>query len=273
MSSAILSIGTSEYQSRRAEKSQEAATERQLGLEKESEAQIREDFAPYRAAGGKALSRLEQMMGLEVTDPYAAEITNLEQQIADISAQPALSAGKVGGVDVSSMARQALQPKLDDLNERLAAAKQKQTGWAAPGEYDITQTPGYQFRLEEGYKGVERSQAGRRLGGRAAKEMARYGQEYASTEYGAEYDRLRSMADIGLSGAARTSQFGAQTTARVGDIYRREGEFGVGMAEAKGQMYQQGLQNLWTAYNQPKAYDPSLGSSSYDPSRTSAGFR
>jgi hypothetical protein len=56
---------------------------------------------------------------------------------------------------------------------------------------DVTQDPSYQFRLQEGQKALERSAAakGTLLTGGTAKALARYGQDYASTEYGNVYNR------------------------------------------------------------------------------------
>jgi len=175
-----VSAVVSKRQADKAQHAADTASAQQLAREETSEAQMREDFAPYREAGGRALTRLEDLMS---------------------------------------------------------------------GDYDVSQTAGYDFRLQEGYKGLERSQIGRRLSGRGAKEMMRYGQDYASAEYGAEFDRLRTMADIGLSGAGQTATLGAQSTARVSNIYGQQGEFNVGMAQAKNQMYQQNISNMWAAYN------------------------
>lgn len=56
---------------------------------------------------------------------------------------------------------------------------------------DIYKDPSYNFRLSEGIKANERmaSAGGRTLGGRTLKELTRYGQDYASTEYARAYDR------------------------------------------------------------------------------------
>jgi hypothetical protein len=67
----------------------------------------------------------------------------------------------------------------------------------APGgggtkDFSFQADPGYDFRMAEGAKALERSSAGRVLGGRAAKEMNRYGQDYASNEYGKAFDRFRA---------------------------------------------------------------------------------
>lgn len=53
--------------------------------------------------------------------------------------------------------------------------------------------PSYQFRLQEGQKALERSAIARGggLGGGTAKALARYGQNMASTEYGAAFDRFQ----------------------------------------------------------------------------------
>lgn len=58
-------------------------------------------------------------------------------------------------------------------------------------ERDIKMDPGYQFRLEQGQKALERSAAARGglFSGRAAKDLQSYGQGMASQEYGNAYNR------------------------------------------------------------------------------------
>lgn len=59
---------------------------------------------------------------------------------------------------------------------------------------DLEMDPGYQFRLQEGMKALERSAAARggALGGAALKEITRYSQGVASQEFGAAFDRFRA---------------------------------------------------------------------------------
>jgi hypothetical protein len=54
---------------------------------------------------------------------------------------------------------------------------------AGPGEF--TESPGYQFRLKEGQKAIERSAAARGniLSGATLKGLTRYGQDYATSDY------------------------------------------------------------------------------------------
>lgn len=63
---------------------------------------------------------------------------------------------------------------------------------------DVFKDPSYGFRLSEGVKARERlaSAGGRTLGGRTLKELTRYGQDYASTEYGKAYDRARGENEL-----------------------------------------------------------------------------
>lgn len=59
------------------------------------------------------------------------------------------------------------------------------------GKVDVTQDPGYAFRLSEGQKALERSAAARGglLSGAAGKALTRYGQEMGSQEYQNAYNR------------------------------------------------------------------------------------
>lgn len=66
--------------------------------------------------------------------------------------------------------------------------------WQAGEAWDpsrIAEDPGYQFRLQQGQKAIERAAAakGGRLGGSTLKELMRYGQGLASEEAGESYGR------------------------------------------------------------------------------------
>jgi hypothetical protein len=76
------------------------------------------------------------------------------------------------------------------------------------------QDPGYQFRLSEGMKAVENSAAARGSlnSGATLKGLTRFGQDFASNEYGniynREYGRLSNLANMGQNSAAQTGQAG-----------------------------------------------------------------
>lgn len=59
---------------------------------------------------------------------------------------------------------------------------------------DFTKDPGYQFRMDEGMKGLQGSAAARGglLSGGTLKSLSRYGQDYASGEYQNAYNRYNT---------------------------------------------------------------------------------
>lgn len=98
----------------------------------------------------------------------------------------------------------------------------RQAGGVALGELagnkfmdNWQQDPGYQFRMSEGQKALQASSAARGLSnsGRALKELTRYGQDYASNEYGnaynRQYGRLSALAGIGQQANAQNASSGA----------------------------------------------------------------
>lgn len=75
--------------------------------------------------------------------------------------------------------------------------------------------PGYQFRLSEGQKAMDRLQAqrGNFLSGEAYKEMERYSQDYASGEFQNVLNRYGAIAGIGQTATQQTGALGAQSAA------------------------------------------------------------
>lgn len=102
--------------------------------------------------------------------------------------------------------------------------------------------PSYQFRLDQGQKTLERSLAAKGLlqSGNAGAELQAYGQNTASTEYGAQFARLLS----GLSGVEsqyNTQQQRLMTMAGVGADPTASGTLGVAQTNAATQQAQVGV--------------------------------
>lgn len=72
--------------------------------------------------------------------------------------------------------------------------------------------PGYLFRLSEGEKGINRAAGvtGSRYSGATLKALQRFGQDYASNEYGKAFQRELSLADLGRLAAANIAGVGGQ---------------------------------------------------------------
>ncbi len=92
--------------------------------------------------------------------------------------------------------------------------------------------PGYQFRLSEGNKAIERglSASGQYMTPERQKALAEYGQGMASQEYGNAYNRynqdqgniynrLAGIAGIGQTSTAQQQQAGQQYGAQAGELY------------------------------------------------------
>lgn len=74
----------------------------------------------------------------------------------------------------------------------------------------LTMDPGYNFRLSEGTKALERSAAARGglMSGATGKALTRYGQDYGSNEFTNAYNRLASLANLGPTAAGVMSNLG-----------------------------------------------------------------
>ena len=108
--------------------------------------------------------------------------------------------------------------------------------------------PGYQFRLSEGLKALERSAAakGGLMSGSALKAAERYGQEYASGEYQNAFNRyqaerqarlspLQSLAGVGQSTAQTLGGAAGTLGSNLAQTYMTGG-VGAGQARASGYM-------------------------------------
>jgi len=89
---------------------------------------------------------------------------------------------------------------------------------------DYQQDPGYQFRLSEGQKAIERSAAARGglNSGATMKALTRYGQDFASNEYQNAYNRFNADRDRRfnrLASIAGVGQTATGATAAAGQNY------------------------------------------------------
>lgn len=151
-------------------------------------------------------------------------------------------------------------------------SKQWDQTFQAPTAATEQNDPGYQFRLQQGEQALQRAAAakGGIYSGGTLKALSRYGQDYASNEYGNvynralqqyqmgynqfqnnqanEYNRLAGVAGIGQTSANQLNSAGVQTGANVG---RTLGDLGsqlgtdymnAGAARASGYI---GSANAW----------------------------
>lgn len=118
-----------------------------------------------------------------------------------------------------------------------------------PG-YDYKASPGYQFRLGEGLRGVENSAAARGLlqSGGTLKGIDRYAEGLAASDYGDAFNRYSTLAGLG-NAAMNTGANAAGNYANAGSGILQ----GIGQAKASGyagqnQALQGTLGNLMTIF-------------------------
>lgn len=105
---------------------------------------------------------------------------------------------------------------------------------------DFTKDPGYDFRMQEGAKALERSAAARGSlqSGGTLKALSRYGQDFASNEYNNAYNRFNADRDRRfnrLSSLAGVGQTANSQVAAAGQNYANQaGQNMMGAANAQG---------------------------------------
>ena len=147
-------------------------------------------------------------------------------------------------------------PTLEELDAQIAdlegqiAAGQQGGGEAGPDYSAFFQSPGYQFRQDEGIRAIDRSAAarGQLMSGGTLRELQRYGQGLASSEFGNYANRLSAIAGVGQTAAFGGGQLGAAAAGQVGQSTANIGQsvMAGGTAQASGivganNAFQQGL--------------------------------
>jgi len=135
----------------------------------------------------------------------------------------------------------------------------------------MMQDPGYQWRFDEGNRGIQSSALSKGLlqSGRTAKDLLKYSQGLASQEYGNTFNRLSGLAGIGQSAVNSGNAYGANYANAAGDSMtgaanaRASGYIGSGNAinSAIGQGINSYNQNEWM-----KRLPPAQNDSSWNPS-------
>lgn len=107
----------------------------------------------------------------------------------------------------------------------------------------LMQDPGYQFRLGEGLKSLDRQAAARGglISGAALRAAQRYGQDVASQEFGNAYNRLASMAQIGPQAAGIMTNMGQNFANQATGIYGNIGQTNANAQLARGSAYTNAL--------------------------------
>lgn len=195
---------------------------------------------PYRAAGNQALAQYESLIygiPLEQTMSYRSiqqqnehkaalearagrtkeELAKLLPSNVHAWGKDGIDYGELGGPRQWQMRNGNLYVRGDESSsweevdplaapDALSPTHYTQDGNADARMEAMVKTPGYQFRLTEGEKALERSAAARSgvLSGAQIKATARYGQDFATNEFDNTLRRVGALVDTGaqMAGAA-----------------------------------------------------------------------
>jgi len=110
------------------------------------------------------------------------------------------------------------QPFLQGGTEDYNRLRSLMSGGPEASQQFLQMDPGYGFRLSEGMKVLDRQAAARGglMSGAALKAAQRYGQDYASNEFGNAYNRLAGLAQIGPSAAGVMNTLGQNYATATG---------------------------------------------------------
>lgn len=139
------------------------------------------------------------------------------------------------------------QGNLKNLEAILPSLTTPYASFQAPSGVDMSNDPGYQFRLQQGEEALQNSAAARGglLSGGTAKAFEDYAQNFAANEYGNVYNRalqsygtnaqnyytgqgntfnrLNALAELGLSAAGTLGSEGTAAGGMIGDTLARLG--------------------------------------------------
>lgn len=109
------------------------------------------------------------------------------------------------------------------------------------------QSPGYQFRLNEGTRNLENRFSTRGGGGNAMRALAEYSQNFASNEFGNWWNRQAGLAGVGQAATGSTAAHGANAANNISNAYgnnaNNQASIGLWNAQNQNNALQTGLSN------------------------------
>lgn len=116
----------------------------------------------------------------------------------------------------------------------------------------LQNSPGYQFRLGEGLKALERSAAARGtlLTGGTLKGLTRFGQEFASNEYDKRYNQEMDLARLGFGAAGASAGMNADYGRMAGDLMTQQGNVNAAGTTGAANAWNEGLGGVGNAFMQ-----------------------
>lgn len=249
---AVVGAGASLYAGNQQANAIEGASAIEAQLARESIAeqrrqydQTRTDFAPYRDTGQNALREYAALYGITrggvtadgspqpefLDERYQTGTRQVEipwrgrQQNYGHEAGGPYYGGEAGGRAPSYRTepvygtRQVANPAYDPNQGRAPRDIMQEA------RSRFLETPGYQFRFEEGVRALDRSASagGRLAGGAHERELIRYGQGIGSAEFENYSNRLAGLAGMGQGATSSTATLNQQSSNQISNALLTSG--------------------------------------------------
>jgi hypothetical protein len=280
--SAVLGVGSAligASSANKAAKSQERAAQQQMDVAREQFETTRQDLAPFRQAGGNALSAYQFELGLGERPTFGGspmQITTIpggpgqaSQGMVPINGDPS-NGYMPGQVSQPTPARYSVGGQMFDTMEQAQAfANANQQGGQAYG--GISMSPGTTFALEQGRDTIEAGAAARsglNSGATlAGLERLRFGLSAQDRE--TQLNRLGGLVGVGQSSAAMSAANSANFTQNANLAYGNMGNAQAAGAIGVGNALQGGLQNLASSWGYQSSQQPlSMGETGFAPTQS-----
>lgn len=263
--------------SKKAAKAQSEAAHEAAQVQRDAITQSRIDSYPWALSGATAMYKYMDELG--IPRPQTPILPDLTQgpfgvggtaQTAQQPAQPVQQTNALQSILGNRFGPMSSQAGIPDFSPVQPAAQPAQNALApspykSPSEIPMTadkgfqETPGYQFQVEEGEKGVLNNLAalGMKNSGAALKALTRFRTGLANQEYGNYLNRLAGVAGMGQSQTQSNNNMLMTGASNVGNALQNAGE-----ARASGYV---GSANAWqnAIGSGVKSINNALGQMSY----------
>lgn len=179
--------------------------------------QQRADQQPWMQAGQRALSQIERMLGIQA--PATRATTT---QATDTNGIPVTSGGDrrvadAGGLNDSMFMLDRTTPLEEGGGKGAPAVTAPATPSQGADFSSFYQSPGYQFRMQEGMNALTGNAAtrGALQSGATLKALQKYGQNYASNEFGQYMNQLFNVAGLGQTSTGQSNALASNYAANT----------------------------------------------------------
>ena len=217
---------------RKSTQAQTAANDQSIALQRETYGQNKEILNPFVQRGNAAGGAINALLGLGGPAPQVSQ----QQQPQGYSGFGDMQPGYMGGRGYGDGHIEQQRTDEGAFSSTQYGGPQAQAEYERPQPNALDQqraafdqfrnSTGYQFRLNEGYDGLNSAYAGAGTlrSGAAGKAFQRYGQDYASNEFGNYMGYLGNQQGVGLQAGSALAGVGQSYANNVTALNGRQAD-------------------------------------------------